>query len=119
MRSIVLFSLILTLSALAWQATAGDKASSTPNLDNAPPAQRAFMDVQTGQLVAPTRQQRQAMQQQSLDGTVSGVAQQITEVIQRDGLTIITIPPSLWPVEQVVIDDQGKLSAAGTEQTGD
>lgn len=118
MRSIILVTGTLILAISGWLVYSNHHTATAGEGEKQPPARRAFVDPETGELVVPTAKQRRAVQQQSSEGLTTQLSQQVAEVIHRNGMTIVTVPPSAWPKESVTLDNN-KESVAADEKSDD
>lgn len=116
MRNILIIAGALILTVGGWLAYAHDR---TPTSDaTQSPARRAFLDPETGELAPPSAEQMRVQTDKSTDGLVTDLSTRVVEVIHRDGMTVITVPPSLWTEESVIIGQDG-LHASAQEKRDD
>lgn len=117
MRHLALFSCSMLLAISPWLACAGTVAVA-PTEAASRAAQHTVINPETGELIHPPANHRRARQSEPKTSSNRPLQQAATQVIHRNGMTIVTVPPSLWPQEQVTIDAQGNVVAA-TERGDD
>lgn len=108
MQQLVLWACAVAVLGAATWVTVIDADQPTV----APAARRAFIDPQTGEIGPPSAKQREAMQEPP-----AARAQRRTQddsaprVIQRNGVTMVTVPRQTWPERHATVGPEGEIAA--------